>query len=87
LVYATAVPVCLVGGDLDDQDRLDERDSEMAWAVAGERPACGFFDFTIAVTADGLRLEVGAPEEAHEVLAAVFGPPGPAAASSQEAGR
>jgi len=53
--------------------------AELARLAAAEHACCSFFDFAISVTGDGLRFEVRAPVEAHDVLAAVFGPPGTAA--------
>jgi DNA-binding transcriptional MerR regulator len=53
-----------------------ELTSELARLAAAEYACCTFFDFTLAVTGDGVRFEVRAPQEAHDVLAAVFGPPG-----------
>jgi len=52
---------------------------ELARLAAAEHTCCTVFDFTLAVTGDGVRFEVRAPAEAHDVLATVFGPPGPAA--------
>jgi hypothetical protein len=51
----------------------------LARLVADEHACCSFFDFTISVTEDGVRFEVRAPEEAHDMLATVFGPVGTAA--------
>jgi DNA-binding transcriptional MerR regulator len=53
--------------------------TELARLAAAEHACCTFFDFTLAVTGDGVRFEVRAPLEAQDVVAAVFGPPGPAA--------
>jgi DNA-binding transcriptional MerR regulator len=51
--------------------------AELARLAAAEHGCCTFFDFTLEVTTAGVRFEVRAPVEAHDVLAAVFGPPGP----------
>jgi DNA-binding transcriptional MerR regulator len=50
--------------------------ADLARLVAEERSCCSFFDFTLSVTEDGTRFEVRAPEEAQDMLAAVFGPVG-----------
>jgi DNA-binding transcriptional MerR regulator len=49
---------------------------ELARLAAAEHGCCSFFDFTLALTGEGLRLEVRGPAEAHEVIAAIFGPVG-----------
>ena len=50
--------------------------AELARLAAAEYACCSFFDFRIAVTGAGVRFEVRAPAEAHDLLAAVFGPAG-----------
>jgi DNA-binding transcriptional MerR regulator len=52
--------------------------ADLARLVAAEHACCSFFDFTIAVTEDGMRFEVRAPEAAQDLLATVFGPAGAA---------
>jgi hypothetical protein len=52
--------------------------TELARLAAAEYACCSFFDFSLAVTGDGVRFEVRAPAEAQDVLAAVFGPVGAA---------
>jgi DNA-binding transcriptional MerR regulator len=50
--------------------------SELARLAAAEHACCTFFDFTLAVTGAGVRLEVRAPSEAQDLLVALFGPAG-----------
>ena len=52
---------------------------ELARLAAAEHGCCSFLDFTLGITGDGVRFEIRAPAEAHEVLADVFGPVGTAA--------
>ena len=52
--------------------------AELARLAAAEHACCSFFDFSIAVTGEGVRFEVRAPAEAQDLLAAVFGPAGAA---------
>ena len=59
--------------------------TELARLAAAEHACCTFFDFTLAVTGDGVRFEVRAPSQAHDILAAVFGPPGPPPRRAQNA--
>jgi DNA-binding transcriptional MerR regulator len=63
------------GGVVISYDHDPEVTLELARLAAAEHACCGFFDFTLAVTADGVRFEVRAPAEAHDVVAAIFGPP------------
>jgi DNA-binding transcriptional MerR regulator len=58
--------------------------TELARLAAAEHACCTFFDFALAVTGDGVRFEVRAPSQAHKVLAAVFGSPGPHLNDNQE---
>jgi DNA-binding transcriptional MerR regulator len=53
--------------------------AELARLAAAEHACCTFFDFTLAVTGEGVRFEIRAPEAARDIVAAVFGQPGPAA--------
>lgn len=50
--------------------------ADLVRLAAAEQACCAFFDFTLTVTGGAVRFEVRAPGEAHEVLAALFGPPG-----------
>ncbi len=52
---------------------------ELARLAVAEHACCTFFDFTLAVSTDGVRLEVRAPHDARDLVATVFGVPGPAA--------
>lgn len=47
----------------------------LARVVAAEQQCCSFFRFTITVDRRGIALEVGAPDEAADLLAMVFGSP------------
>lgn len=47
--------------------------ADLARIAAEEYECCSFFDFTIGVSASGLRLEVRAPEHARDALYTVFG--------------
>jgi len=64
------------GGSALTFPRDAELTGQLARLAVAEQICCPFFDFTIAVTTDGVRLEVRAPEEAHDVLVAAFGPTG-----------
>jgi DNA-binding transcriptional MerR regulator len=57
-------------------DTDPELAADLARLATAEQACCGFFDFTISVTGDGLRLEVRAPAAAGDLLATVFGPAG-----------
>jgi DNA-binding transcriptional MerR regulator len=50
--------------------------AELARLAAAEQACCTFYDFTIAVTATAVRLEVRAPAEGQPLVAALFGPTG-----------
>jgi DNA-binding transcriptional MerR regulator len=67
------------GGVAITFDHDVEVTAELARLAAAEHACCTFFDFTLAVTGEGVRFEVRAPEAARDVVTAVFGPPGPAA--------
>jgi hypothetical protein len=41
--------------------------------VAAEQQCCAFFSFTITVDADGVALEVQAPDGATDMVTALFG--------------
>ncbi len=43
--------------------------------VTAEQDCCQFFRFAITVDTRGIALEVGAPDEAHAVVEAMFGAP------------
>ena len=45
----------------------------LAELAAAEHTCCSFFEFRIGIGSEGLALEVTGPEDAHEVIAAVFG--------------
>lgn len=49
---------------------------ELARLVAAEKSCCAFFAFTITVDADGIGLEVRAPEGAESIVADLFGSAG-----------
>jgi DNA-binding transcriptional MerR regulator len=66
------------GGSAITFDTDPELAADLARLVAAEHACCSFFDFTISVTEAGLRFEVRAPDEAHDLLATVFGPVGAA---------
>lgn len=48
---------------------------ELARLVAAEQACCSFFAFTITVDADGITLDVRAPEEAAAIVADLLGQP------------
>jgi DNA-binding transcriptional MerR regulator len=50
--------------------------TEIAKLAAEEFQCCGFFRFNVAIDASGVRLEVGAPAEARDIITSVFGAPG-----------
>ena len=64
------------GGSAITFDTDPELAADLARLAAAEHACCSFFDFTVSVTGDGMRLEVRAPGEAHDLLSAVFGPVG-----------
>ena len=45
----------------------------LARLAAAEYQCCGFFDFTLSINSDGLRLAVRAPAEAQEAVTDLFG--------------
>ena len=52
----------------------DEADAvELARLAAAEFACCSFFSFTLTVSPEGMRFTVGAPPEAQDAVAAVFG--------------
>jgi len=67
------------GGVMATFDLADGLIADLARLAAAEQACCTFFDFTVAITHGGVRFEVRAPSEAHDVLLALFGPPGAAA--------
>ena len=69
----------IAGGSAITFDTDPQLLADLARLVADEHACCSFFDFTISVTGNGVRFEVRAPEEAHDLMAAVFGPAGTAA--------
>ena len=46
---------------------------ELAQLVAAEQQCCSFFAFTLTIDGRGIALEIGAPDEATEIVSAVFG--------------
>ena len=46
---------------------------ELARLVAAEQQCCSFFAFTLTIDGRGIALEIGAPDEATEIVGAVFG--------------
>ncbi|MBO3101194.1 MerR family transcriptional regulator [Cellulomonas fengjieae] len=46
---------------------------EVARLAAAEQSCCGFFTFTVRLAVGELRLEVGAPDEAADLVTALFG--------------
>jgi hypothetical protein len=46
---------------------------ELARLAAAEFACCSFFTFTLTVAPDGVRFTVGAPDEARDLVTAVFG--------------
>jgi len=46
---------------------------ELARLVAAEQQCCGFFSFALTVDPRGIGLEVAAPIDAGEIVAALFG--------------
>ena len=52
-----------------------ELTTEIARLAAAEFDCCSFFRFGLAVDATGVRLEVGAPPHARDIVTAVFGSP------------
>ena len=50
--------------------------SEIAKLAAKEFECCNFFRFTIAIDGSGVRLEVGAPTEARDIITSIFRSPG-----------
>ncbi|GEA87978.1 MerR family transcriptional regulator [Cellulomonas cellasea] len=48
--------------------------AEVARLATAEQACCGFFDFTVRLARGQVRLEVRAPDEAADVVAAMFGP-------------
>jgi DNA-binding transcriptional MerR regulator len=64
------------GGSAITFETDPELAADLGRLIAAENACCGFFDFTLSVTGDGMRFEVRAPVEAHDLLSAVFGPVG-----------
>lgn len=62
-------------GDLRIEMRDDIAVDELALLVAAEQRCCAFFSFAITVDGRGVALEVGAPDDASDVVAALFGGP------------
>ncbi|MFB6712754.1 hypothetical protein ACFCZY_05175 [Streptomyces sp. NPDC056237] len=65
---------------IDDGLRLSfppdaELAGQLAALAAAEQDCCAFFDFTLHLTTDTLRLSVRAPESAAGMLADLFGAP------------
>ncbi len=54
---------------LDEAAPLDE----VTRLAAAEQACCAFFEFAVTIDGRGVALEVRAPDEAHEILEAVFG--------------
>lgn len=50
--------------------------ADLARLAAAEQDCCSFFTFTVRLSAGRIRLEVQAPPEAADVVAAMFGPTG-----------
>ncbi|MBO9555886.1 MerR family transcriptional regulator [Cellulomonas sp.] len=61
------------GGTALDFDPAPGLAAEVARLAAAEQECCVFFDFTVRMTAGHVRLEVRAPGEAADVVAAMFG--------------
>jgi hypothetical protein len=53
----------------------DAESAELMRLVAAEQQCCAFFAFAITVDNRGLALEVRAPDDALEIVTAVFGAP------------
>jgi hypothetical protein len=51
---------------------------ELARLAAAEFACCSFFTFTLIVATDGMRFTISAPDEARDVVTAVFGAAAPA---------
>ena len=49
--------------------------SQIAGLAAAEQECCPFFSFTVRLTTGRIRLDVQAPADAAEVVAAMFGRP------------
>ena len=50
--------------------------SQIAKLAAEEFQCCSFFRFNVAIDGSGVRLEVGAPTEARDIITSVFASPG-----------
>jgi hypothetical protein len=60
----------------------EARTVELARLAAAEFACCSFFTFTLAVGPAGVRFTVTAPDEAHDVITAVFGTATPTSTSA-----
>jgi DNA-binding transcriptional MerR regulator len=47
--------------------------ADVARLVAAEQQCCSFFDFTLTIDGRGIAVEIGAPDEAAEIVSAMFG--------------
>jgi DNA-binding transcriptional MerR regulator len=61
-----------------DHDHDPDLVAELARLAVAEQECCPFLEFTLAVTAAGVRFEVSAPAEAEDLITLVFGPHDPA---------
>lgn len=68
----SAAPDGTLRVELDDAIDL----GELARLVAAEQRCCAFFSFAITVDHRGIALQVGAPVEAEEIVASLFGAAG-----------
>ena len=64
----------ITGGVALTFDASPELVADVARLAAAEQDCCAFFTFTVRLTTGRVRLEVQAPPEAADVVAAMFGP-------------
>lgn len=64
----------ITGGVALNFDASPELAADVARLAAAEQDCCGFFTFTVRLSTGQVRLEVQAPPEAADVVAAMFGP-------------
>ena len=63
----------ITGGVALQFDASPELVAEVARLAAAEQDCCTFFTFTLQMTTGQVRLEVRAPDDAADVVAAMFG--------------
>jgi DNA-binding transcriptional MerR regulator len=83
LGHASSGPTLIDGGIRVAFGRAVRLD-KLARLVAAEHRCCAFFSFTITSDANGLALDVRAPDAAKEIVASVFGCPEPVRAGSAQ---